>query len=313
MMKIILKIFEYLVTIVNIIAAVLTIVLAATENSLSWGLMICILFLIGSSILLYLRWLREHSRLRALRILAHRGRVNTINYMVYLDFLTHKFHNDYDNEPKTSNLKITRSEFTFRFFNNCVSGDKDVIDVDYRHTFHLTKHGKKFDALILHAIGSLERDPKKFNREESVFIIYQDKHYSIIPEPCNGDMRNQHNQVLDRVQCSLPEMKAREETLVFHYRVNGEFDINDDDIFVIYPRNYGKKFNKEATFQLIFDAPYFADIQLLTLRYDYVLGGAIQYVAQFESEGGKLYSCTVKSLKEKNIYMISIRHKPFVG
>lgn len=312
-MKIVSKIYEYLVTTANIIAAILTIVLAVTQNSLSWGLMVCILFLIGSSIYLYLRWVREHSRLRALRILAHRGRVNTINSMVYLDFLTHKFHDDYDNEPKTSSLKITRSNFTFHFFNGCA--DNKVIDVDYRHTFHLIKHGKKFDALILHAIGSLMRVPAKIGSKEnsSTFIKYQDRYYSIIPEPCTGDMRNQRNQVLDRVQCSIPAMKAREETLEFHYRINGEFNVDDDDIFVIYPRNYGKKFNKEATFQLFFDAPYFADIQLLTLRYDYVIGGAIQYVAQFESDDGKIYTCTVKSLKERNIYMISIRHKAFLG
>ncbi|WP_122788758.1 hypothetical protein [Intestinibacillus sp. Marseille-P6563] len=312
-MKILLKICEFVVTIVNVIAAILTIVLAVTQNSLSSWLAASIFVLIGSSILLYLCWVREHSRLRALRILAHRGRVNTINYMVYLDFLTHKFNNDYDNEPKTSSLIITRSNFTFHFFNGCA--DNKVIDVDYRHTFHLIKHGKKFDALILHAIGSLVRIPEKNDSREnpSTFIKYQDKYYSIIPEPCTGDMRNQRNQVLDRVQCSIPAMKAREETLEFHYRINGEFDVDDDDIFVIYPRNYGKKFNKEATFQLLFDDLYFADIQLLTLRYDYVIGGAIQYVAQFESDDGKTYTCTVKSLKERNIYMISIRHKAFLG
>lgn len=310
-MKILSKIFERLVYLLNIISAILTIVLAIKQNSFSWGLMVCILFLIASSIFLYIRWLREHSRLCALRILAHRGRVNTINYMVYLDFLTHKFHDDYDNEPKTSSLKITRSNFTFHFFNGCA--DNKVIDVDYKHTFHIIKHGKKFDALILHSIGLLVRTTKIDSKENhGTFIKYQDKHYSIIPEPCTGDMRNQRNQVLDRVQCSIPAMIAREESLEFHYRINGEFDAEDDDIFVIYPRNYGKGFNKEATFQLFFDVPYYADIQLLTLRYDYIYGGAIQYVAQFESDDGIIYNCKVESLKDRNIYMISIRHKAFL-
>lgn len=177
-MKILSKIFEMLVSIINIIAAILTIVLAIKQNSFSWGLIVCILFLIGSSILLYLRWVREHSRLRALRILAHRGRVNTVNYMVYLDFLTHKYHNDYDNEPKTSSLKITRSNFTFHFFNGC--GDKKVIDVDYRHTFHLIKHGKKFDALILHAMGGLIRAPQKLTVKKTQVHLLNIK-INIIP------------------------------------------------------------------------------------------------------------------------------------
>ena len=100
-MKILLKICEFVVTIVNVIAAILTIVLAVTQNSLSSWLAASIFVLIGSSILLYLCWVREHSRLRALRILAHRGRVNTINYMVYLDFLTHKFNANCNNKLDT--------------------------------------------------------------------------------------------------------------------------------------------------------------------------------------------------------------------
>lgn len=231
--------------------------------------------------------------------------------MVYLDFLNQKFHYDYDNEPKTNSLVITRSEFTFHFFNG---GEEKVIDVDYQHTFHVIKHGKKFDALILHAIGNLVRIPQVVDSEhnKSAYIKYQDNYYPIIPKPCIGDMRNHRNQVLDRVQCSLPAMNRREEILNFHYRVEKEFDTEDDDIFVIYPYNYGKKFNKEALFQLSFDEPYFADIQLLTLRYDYIINGPIQYVARFISEEGKIYKCKVDSLKERNIYMISIRHKVFM-
>ena len=146
----------------------------------------------------------------------------------------------------------------------------------------------------------------------STYIVYQNKYYSIIPEPCTGDMRNQSNQILDRVQCALPPMKAREETLEFHYLTREEFHLEDDDIFVIYPQNYGKKFNQEATFLFTFEKPYFADIQLLTLPYDCIVGGGLQYVAQFESTNhATVYACKVDCLKERNIYLVSIRHRPY--
>lgn len=317
MVKSMLKFGGLIVAIVNILGAIVTIITAsinlfthAQNRLLGVIIFICGFVLLIISASLYLCWLREHSRLRALRILAHRGRVNTINYMVYLDFLDHRFHDDYDNEPKSNSLIITRSEFTFHFFNRCKN--TQIIDVDYKHTFHVIKHRKKFDALILHAIGKLVRN---MDAEEKsyTYIKYQNHYYSILPEPCTGDMRNLRNQVLDRVQCSLPAMKAQEETLEFHYRINGEFNSEEDDIFVIYPRNYGKKFSKESTFILTFDTPYFADIQLLTLPYDRVVSGPIQYVAQFGSDRNrKEYICTVPFLEDSNIYMIAIRHKVFV-
>lgn len=315
-LKVILKVGEFIIAILNILGTVITILVAVLNMfSLSNNILFFYIslvagtYLVLSSSFLYVRWLREHSRHRALRILAHRGRVNTINYMVYLDYLNHKFHNDYYNEPKTNSLVITRSKFTFHFFNSCES--KNIVDVGYKHTFHLIKHGKKFDALILHAMGKLVREPQKMDSEDksSTFIQYQNKYYPIIPEPCTG-VRNKRNRVLDRIQCSIPAMRDREEILEFHYKIESEFNVDEDDIFIIYPQNYGKKFNKEAEFELTFDAPYFADIQLLTLPYDCIIGGPIQYVEQFQNEdGGKKYCCTVNSLKDKNIYMISIRCK----
>lgn len=316
MVKSILKFGGLIVATVNILGAIVTIITATinlfthSENRLLGVIIIiCGFALLIISASLYLCWFREHSRLRALRILAHRGRVNTINYMVYLDFLDHKFHDDYDNEPKANSLIITRSEFTFHFFNACEN--TKIIDVDYKHTFHIIKHQKKFDALILHAMGKMVRKMDMVEKSHT-YIKYQNQYYSILPEPCTGDMWNLRNQVLDRVQCSLPAMKALEETLEFHYRINDEFNSEEDDIFVIYPKNYGKKFKKESTFKLTFDAPYFADIQLLTLPYDRVVSGPIQYVAQFENnQNGKEYTCRIPSLEDSNIYMIAIRHKVF--
>lgn len=248
--------------------------------------------------------------MRSLRILAHRGKVNTISFMTYLDFLTHKFHDDYDNDPKTNSLKISQSRFTFHFLNNC--DDQTKVDVDYYHTFHFIKHGTKFDALILHAYGTLVRDPQSINSIDntSPFIKYQNEYYLIMPEPCNGDMRNTSNHILDRVQCSLPPMKFREEQLDFHYRIIGEANLKDDDVYVIYPRNYGKKFNKEAQFDLTYDQAYLADIQLLALPYGSIKGGGLKYVSQFKCEdGGKHYTCTVKSLNDSYLYLIAIKHR----
>ena len=224
-----------------------------------------------------------------------------------MDFLNHKFHDDYDNEPKTNNLIISKSEFSFHFLNQ--DENEHNVDVEYRHTFNVIRHGKKFDVLILHALGKLIRSPQDY---ESASVTYQDRYYPVMPEPCTGNMRNSYNQILDRVQWHIPEMEMREEKLEFYYKIKREFNLHEDEVFVVYPQNYGKKFYKEAKFKLRFEAPYFADIQLLALPYDCVQRGGLRYISQFESlDGGKRYECTVKSLKAKNIYLITIRHRAF--
>lgn len=302
------KIGQLLINLINIIAAILTILVAVNGfDGTSYSLLLCVFLLIASTVIVYIRWIKEHSRLRALRILAHRGKIHTLNFLVYLDFLTHKFHGDYDNDPKTNSLKVARSEFTFRFKN--LENDKEV-DVDYKHTFHIIKHGKKFDVIVLHASGNLIRSPEMDGRGTG--INYQEKKYLIIPEPCVGTMRNRRNSTLDRVVCALPEMEASEEMLEFYYTIKKESNLDEDEVFVIYPKNYGKGFHAKATFCLYFEKPYFADIQLLTLPYDSIVGGRIKNVAQFENkeEKGHDYECSVPSLKDENIYLISIRRKP---
>lgn len=310
-MKWLTVIFGIFIRIINVIATILTILLAFRNNYFSLSLVICIFVLIFSTILLYIQWQKEHNRLQALRILAHRGKVNTINYMIYLDFLKHKFHDNYDNEPKTNDLIIGKSKFSFHFLNRGDSNKKHNIDVKYKHTFCILKHKGRFDILILHALGELVSDFKQSGSDDNrnIYITYQEKEYLLVSQPCTGDMRNQYNQILDRVQCPLPAMEKNEEALTLKYRINKEFDPENDDVFIIYPQNYGKKFKGSVKFEISFDKSYFADIRLLTLPYNYMIGGGIQSIAQFESkEDGKKYECEIRSLKEKNMYMIAIIH-----
>lgn len=313
MKNLLIKIINFIIATINLIAAILTIVLPIIDDKYSWTFMICFWGLILVASICYMKWMHERTKIRALRILAHRGKVNTINFMAYLDFLEHKYRDDYDNNPKTNNLIVTKSIFTFHFYNNC---QEKFVDVDYLHTLHITKHKNRFDVLILHAHGELIRETKYDVKPNNLFpyILYQNKYYYLIPQPCLGDIKNRNNQILDRIQCPLPSMNMKEETLTIHYRINKGFYINDGNVFVIYPQNYGKKFTKESTLQLTFEHPYFAEIQLLTLPYNGISDSGLQYVAQFENENqeGKKYFCKLKSLKAKNIYLIYIKHKTLV-
>lgn len=306
-MKIFSKLFTCFTAMINVISTIATMATIIRGYESSNNLTIYIFVLSMSSVYLYLKWFREYSKHRALRILAHRGKIYTINYMVYLDFLDHKFHDDYDNDPKENNIVVNNSKFTFHFFNYT---NEKYVDVDYKHKFGIVKHNNKFDVIILH-IGKLIQAITCENKVNycSTYIIYQNKFYPIVPLPCLfSDMKNYHNQVLDRVICSLPKMNAREEILEFHYRCEKEFKTDEDDVFVIYPKNYARKFLGKALFQLTFDIPYIVDVQLLTLPYDSLLGNPIKSIAQFESKnGGTLYECELPSISTKYIYLISIR------
>lgn len=304
-MEAILKIGRYIITLINLFSALLTIIMSYKKATETYFYMVCIIILVLSSVTIYVCLISAYSKLYTLRILVHRGRVATINYITYLDFLEYRFHRKYDNNPKINDIIVTNSEFKFYIHN--IYNNTDYVDVDYNHKFHLIKHGGEFDALILHSNGTLVREIDKNQIKQGIFIIYLHNFYLINPQLFTGDISNIKNQIIDRVQCALPSMKEDKEILEFHYRINNEFNIKEDEIFVVYPYNYGKKFNKTAKFTLLFDESYCADIQLLTLPYNYIVGGGIKRIAQFQTADYKMYQCSIKSLKSKNIYFISIR------
>lgn len=312
-MKLLYKIFQYLVGVINIAAAIITIVMAVNENEFSFVLFSCGVLLVCSTIFLYVQLARANNKLCALKILAHRGKVYTTNFIVYLDFLRNKFNDVYDNEPKTNSLYIKHCEFNFHYLNK--DGDESKVDIDYLHRFWLSKHKGKLDFLILHSNGHLRRRNKTENEQDDtgVYIRYQEEKFQLIPKPCVSDTVNTRNQVLDRVECSLPKKVAKKELLEFHYQNEGGGNLQEDAAFVIYPQNYGKKFSEEAIISVTYDRPYCADIQLVKLPYGTIRNSGMQHVAKLKScDGGKCYRCCIDSVDIKSIYLVIVKRIPLI-
>ena len=64
------KLFNLLIEWINLIAAIITVAFIFQERNVSIFLVLCVCFRIFSTILLYIRWLKDHSKLQTLRILA---------------------------------------------------------------------------------------------------------------------------------------------------------------------------------------------------------------------------------------------------
>lgn len=309
-MNVLYYIGQVLITLVGLLASVMTIVSAFLQDELSVVSAIFGFIALFFIIFLCVKLRTTDNKLCALRVLAHRGKINTVYFMVYLDFLRSKFNSVYDNEPKTSSLIIQECEFNFRYHH---SEESDKYDIDYHHRFKIKGHKGKLDMLILHAGGKLVRNPSTDGRNDysGIHVKYQGKDYFILSEPCISNIKNQRNQVLDRIQCSLPKMVQKEEWLELDYQNQGGSKLDEDAVFVICPQNYGRKFSGKATIYIRYEEPYCADIQLMSMRFDSVYESKMKLVAQFErSDDGKSYQCSIGSLNRKSIYFVMIRATP---
>lgn len=298
---------QILITLIGLLASVMTIISAFWQNELSIVSVLCGFIALFFIIFLCIKLRTTDNKLCALRVLAHRGKINTIYFMVYLDFLRSKFNSIYNNEPKTSSLIIQECEFNFCYHH---SKESDKYDIDYCHRFKIKGHKGKLDMLILHAGGELVRKPLTDGRNDysGIHVKYQEKDYFIISEPCISNIKNQRNQVLDRIQCPLPKMVQKEEWLELFYQNQGGSNLDEDAVFVIYPQNYGRKFSGRATINIKYEEPYCADIQLMSMRFDSLCESKMKLVAQFERcDDGKSYQCSIGSLNRKSIYFVMIK------
>lgn len=307
-MKIIESIVQFLVAGISFAASIFTIILAVNSDGFSTAFLICGIVALAGMTYLYVQLLIANNKFCALRVLAHRGKIHTTYFMIYLDFLKSKFNSIYDNEPKTNGLIIRGCEFNFQYKNSLET--YEGVDIDYHHCFRLKGHSGKLDMLLLHAGGELVRRPviEGGDSHLGTYVIYQGKKYPVIPEPCVVNLNNQRNQVLDRIQCSLPPMIHDEEQLELYYQNEGGTNLNESATFVICPQNYGKKFSGGATVCVTYERPYYADIQLMQLPYDSIRRSKMKLVAKFECrDNGMHYQCHIDSIDIKSIYFVNIK------
>ncbi len=117
-MKIFYKIFKLLFAGISLLASIVTIILAVNNDGFSTAILICGIVALIGMIYFYAQLLITNNKLCALRVLAHRGKIHTVYFMIYLDFLKSKFNSIYDNEPKTNGLVIRECEFYFHYRNS---------------------------------------------------------------------------------------------------------------------------------------------------------------------------------------------------
>lgn len=308
-MKVIIKVWKYIIGLVELFSAIITIIVAFNIDKDKNGIVFttCIVVLIFITGVLYIQWLRANNILNALQVIVHRGRIHTVSYLVHLAFLENRFSTTYDNESKKSSLRIEDAEFSFHYR----KGNGINKDIEYHHKLLLVGHNRMLDILIMHTPGELVRVPQEgLEYLKGVYLVYQGQTYSIMPEPSVPEVYNRKNQIFDRVRCQLPPRQEKKEWLDICYQTRGGGNLTDDNVFVIYPKNFGKNFSGKAVFKVFFDEPYFADIQLMKLAYNSLISAEMQPVMTFNCANNSMhYACQIKNIDNNSVYFVVIKHK----
>ena len=235
------------------------------------------------------------------------GRIHTVSYLALMDYLEHYVKGITGKEPKKANLIIKKAKFTFNYSADEHSLCKNVI---YEHSLLVTGKNRSIDIVIMHTPGKIVRQPEDYSAHlEGAYILYQDKKYSIVPVPIIGDVRNQNNQIFDRIRKDLYRGDQNDEWIKICYQNWGGGDLDDDSVFVIYPRNYGKRFKGEAKFEVNFDEPYNATIELKAIPYDCLIDSNMRSLGSFEVTEDKMhYVFRLKKVNVHFVYFVMIRN-----
>lgn len=300
-MKIIEKLIDYVTFTIGIVSSIITIGVSFGDGKNSWIVGLCGFFLLGCIVVIAWKYLTARNRLYALRLLSKRGRANTVNFLALLDYLENDYDVKHDNETKTTVLKVRNSKYTFHYYNQDSTKN---IDIDYKHFFEVTGGISHFDALIMHSNGELIRE-SDIGDESGVYVDYLHRKIDLRPRPVLGDINNSPNQHFDRVHWPLGAKKVKKEWLIFHYRNKGGANLEEDDVFVIYPRNYGKRFTGNAVFDISYEKPYKAQITLYKLPYNVIREPKLILVSGFtHSDDYSTYHCDIPSIDIHSIYFI---------
>lgn len=300
-MKLLRKLFDYIALAIGIVSSLITIGISMFGVETPWIIGLCGAFLLSSIVFFGWKYLMARNQLFALRLLSKRGRANTVNFLLLLDYLENDYDINHDNETKTTGLKIKSSEYTFHYYNQSFNKN---IDIDYKHRFEVIGGTGHFDAVIMHSNGNLVRD-SGIGDNRGVYLEYQGSKIDLHPKPVSGDIHNTPNQHFDKVHWSFATKENEAGWLEFHYRNQGGANLEEDDVFVIYPKNYGKCFSGKADFCILYEKPYKAQITLHKLSYNTIREPKMVLIAGFtHNDIYNAYYCSIPSIDIHGIYFI---------
>lgn len=285
------------------------------------GLILCIDALLISILIIYIFVLerqlnKAEGKIESLHTLAEEKRIHSINYILNFEILKQD-----KNRKKTRQPYIQNSEFKFYVHN---VANVNMADVEYEHTFYLERHDGLFDPLILHSAGELI--------QKQTYCIYGGKKINAMQIPISqNSIENQNNLRVKHQYFYLNKQEyhpsrfrillsywfkrkgknwlaAPCETLKLHYYNKEEHFMRDDDVFVIFPKNYGAMFSGKMEIKLIYDyaeRPFSVQLQ----RLPYSTGShKMEFVSGFQyNEDATVYTCEVDSLDIHSVYFVIIK------
>lgn len=279
-------------------------------NKSSNQLLISILFTISAiSITILLLLLQEEKyKMFALEQLSYAGKNNTIRMLLCYYALKANSNSmgDFSKRNKCNRSLIKQASFSFTV------GEENGLkksNINYKHTFKFYFMPRKFDTFILHDIGFVENSV----RIEIDGLIST-------PEPrfiLDGEaVVNKRNLNLEFIKYRLPPELSKKRILSrpqmkYSYNLYDSFDYNEEEVFVIFPANYGLYLG-EIDIKLIIRSPFDFSVVLnefnISRKNQSGLSKTYDKVEQSTQNGlNKEYNFFVNNVNAKKIYFLSIK------
>lgn len=312
-MKLLKENISLLSSLISIITVIVGWVCNSSANSFTLAMSILTIVLLVFVFIVDQKRFKAENKNKALQVLAKEKRVFSLNYILLFEYLQSK-------NKKTLKPSISYSKFKYHIHN---VHNKKTADNEYEHEFGLKSHSGTFDPLIMYAVGELV--------EKEIYCLYNGK--KIDPMQINDEqvrISNRNNNRISHFQFEFEKGEHRsfclvnnlliklkkifkiqsniaDDKLELHYYNKGGHFMSDNDVFTIFPQNYGKTFSCNASFRLEYDQvnhPF--SVSLYKLPYNKGEYQIKPYKVFQRNNEGTVYTCEVDSLDVNSIYFITI-------
>lgn len=305
---------SFFASILGIISTIINAVIGYTFDKFSFGVSLFVIVLLICVLILDQQVKKAERKFQVLYSLAQMKRVHSLNFILYFEALQRK-----NTQEKLRNPYIADSIFEFHITN---SSDKDIVNVEYNHTFYVVRHNSSFDTFLLHTAGELDR--------ESVCCTYENKKLddATVPDTTSG-VNNKNNQRISHYKFQIKKetnqpsrlriilsfylkkikpdfFNIPSKELTIHYRNTKDHFMKDDEVFLIFPKNYGTLFTGKVTFRVQYDViqkPCSIKLQRFFCNRK---AGKIDEKPLYFKEQDQKYELILDSLDMNSIYFIVI-------
>lgn len=313
-------------SIVSLISAIATVVFSYIPSNELKDFKFWFVILLTSSIILIINVILSlllkdrEEKIQALFTLSNEKRIHTLNFILFLESLSKSNPQEYGVKSKPY---IGNSSYSFHVHNNKVDQD-NMADVQYSHTFYLGSHKKIFHALILYSAGELVKEKVSYeynnhemraalNNPPSLVVNRQNKRIV-----CCAFGLNNHKKNISKIRFVMlyllkkifkSDINIKCPDLKFNYYTKNCHSIDDDEVFIIVPKNYGSRFLGEANISLKFDVP---DDSIITVFLEVLQlnkgSKGTNIIGDFDYDG-KEYHYNLGHLDLNSIYFVVIKRK----